>query len=376
LLDTTIKNNSHGIFKHVSLTLLILLLAVFNTRALAAGNTKPSDADAMLRDIAVSKICAQLNNRFREIQGVDMQGNSVVSGTLWISDCNAKTSKLEADKLALSLQMQGWRWLNRSNSKLGATFDVNEIVRFTVDVAIDGEIDSEYSTVDKILYASYKPSKEVEIDFKVAGNVDVDKDSIWSSVVSGAATMVGQSPESIANQRFDKIGEQRFKQKLDDGVSMAYNMCSGERVVELRQVNTTQLKQKLASNQQDAYKDVALPPTTLLLFGPYKDSKDNIEIVLNQQEDDALDTFFICQEEAVKVANEYMRGSSESPTVPNMFMQKLDAKYKDLPDKNVEPKCPVIALVKAKSSKDSVIDFKFKVQSSFDKTALLDCDAN
>nr|WP_136252773.1 hypothetical protein [Ningiella ruwaisensis] len=356
--------------KRISYLFISFVISLFMTSVHANG----ADFEAVLSDVAAAKICEQLDNRFREIEGLDTQGNSVISGTLWVADCVAQTNLQAPEKLTLNLQLEGWRWLNRNSSKLGADFKVNEVVRFTVKVIFEGAISSDYSAQDKIMYIRYHPYNEVQIDFKVAGDVDVDKQSVWSSFVSGAATMVGQSPDSIADERFDKIGEKRFKQKLEDGVSMAYSLCTGERIVELGQLDSNALKQALINRKESDVKPVALPSSSILLFGPYSSSSDHIDIVIESETHEPVETLFLCQNDAVKIARDYMQGNARSPIVPAALRSASDKYAKAFSNRNENDDCPVIGLLRTKSAQAAVVDFKFSVANRGKPEGFLRCE--
>lgn len=332
-----------------------------------------SNLPAALADIAGSKICSRLENRFRGLQSENSQGEKVYSGTLWIHSCKVNYDEDNQDIMTLNLGVKGWRWLDREKEKLGADFNVSEFARFQVDVGLTGRVKYHYDPTSKNFALWFKPVKEPAVNFDASGDVDVDKEGMWGTVLAGAASMVGQSPDSMADEKLVETGAKRFSDKMENGFSAAIDFCSGYVVSKLGQIDQASLFSQLDKKQNAEYNQVDLVPSSFLLFGPYGEQSTLLDLRLKVNNNADFNNKLICMEDALNLAQAYMQGNDRTPEVPGIKLVK-DNDEGDVSLKNSDQTCPVVAMFSTDKSVKKKASFEFKVRDFSDPKPLMKCD--
>ncbi|QJR82630.1 hypothetical protein CA267_018665 [Alteromonas pelagimontana] len=162
--------------------------------------TESEHLSAALVDIAGKRICDRLQNRYRGLKRDLPGGATAYSGTLWIHSCEVEYNEKQQDIITLLLGIEGWRWLYREKEKLGAEFKVSEFAQFQVDISLQGRVAAKYDPQAKRLAMWLKPTETPEVNFKASGDVDVEKEGMWGAVLAGAASLIGQSPDTLADE--------------------------------------------------------------------------------------------------------------------------------------------------------------------------------
>ena len=356
----------------MKLCLLILcaLCCLYGKSALAESD----NLSAAAADVAGKKICDRLQHRFRGLQNKKENGKEAYIGTLWIHSCDVAYDESQQNTMTLSLGINGWRWLDREKDVLGADYSTDEFARFEVDVDLTGEVITQYEPQSKRLALWFRPFNSPEVDFKASGDVDIDKESMWGSALAGAATLVGQSPDTIADEKLAQKGEQRFMDKIAEGFSAAIDLCSGEVVSELGQPDQKKLLGKLDTKQTSDFKNVDLAPSTFLLFGPYGEQSPALNLVLRQDKSDNFQSKLLCVDDAVKLAKAYMAGSDRTPDVPSVEMIRKDTENRDISLTGKNQNCPVVAMFASDKNVKKHAAFKFKVRDNDDPQPLAVCN--
>lgn len=345
-------------------------LSWFSMSALGQEN----NLSAAVTDFAGAKICERLENRFRGLQRKNAQGDKVYSGTLWIHACEVTYDPNDQNVMTLKLGVRGWRWLEREKEKLGASFDVDEFVRFEVNTALTGRTKSFYAPEDKKLAFWFTPVEPPQVDFKSAGDVDVDKEGMWGTVLAGAATLVGESPDTVADQKLVDKAEQRFRKKMADGFSTAIDLCSGRIVSALGQLDQATLFTKLDGQQNTSFKQVELAPSSFLLFGPYGEQSQSLDLELQLGKATHVQHRLVCAKDAIQLAQAYMKGNNRTPEVPELELVKENVDGGKVSLQSGAQACPVVTML---STDDSVAErsaFKYKVVGFDDPQPLMRCD--
>lgn len=354
-----------------------LCLSILCTLCCLYGKSAQAESDnlsAAAADVAGKKICDRLQNRFRGLQSKKENGEKAYSGTLWIHSCEVVYDDSQQDVMTLSLGINGWRWLDREKDVLGANYSTDEFARFEVDVDLTGEVITQYEPQSKRLALWFRPTKSPKVDFKASGDVDIDKESMWGSALAGAATLIGQSPDTIADEKLASKGEQRFTDKIAEGFSAAIDFCSGKVVSELGQPDEKTLLGKLDDEQSSGFKNVDLAPSTFLLFGPYGEQSPALNLVLRQDKSDNFQSKLVCVDDAIKLAKAYMAGNDRTPDVPSIDMVRDDAGNGDISLTGKNQTCPVVALFATDKSVKQHAAFTFKVQDNDGPKPLAVCN--
>lgn len=347
----------------------IAVLSLFSLGTPAQDN----NLSAALVDVAGAKICNRLTDSFRGIQRNNSQGERVYSGTLWIHACEVSYDSDNQDIMTLQLGFKGWRWLNREKEKLGADFSVSEFARFQVDVGLTGRVKSHYEPDANQFALWFKPVKAPQVNFEASGDVDVDKEGMWGTVLAGAATLLGQSPDTLADQKLVDQGEQQFTKKMAEGFSTAIDFCSGRSVSELGQIEKATLYSRLSSSQSASFKQVDLTPASFLLFGPYGEQSEMLDLQLRVANPADFQNKLICLEDAVQLAQAYMEGNNRTPDVPSIKLVKNDASEGEMSLRNETQTCPVVALFSTDKSLEKRTSLEFRVRDYSAPQPLMSC---
>jgi hypothetical protein len=148
----------------------------------------------------------------------------VRTGTLWIRGCQITH---EGTRVTFSLSGNGWQWADQTKHEAGGTFVVREYVKFEVHATVVGALDVAYTPGDHVMNVWYSPSEPPKIDFTPIGGVEVDREGLWSSVIGGVSSLIGQSPESQGEHTAKQQGTQQFETTLGSGLTVATNLCTG-----------------------------------------------------------------------------------------------------------------------------------------------------
>ena len=176
----------------------------------------------LLVAIADARACKEVRNSFHSLRSSDAP--DTVTGDLWIRECSIES---RGTRLKFHFAGDGWQRVDQSTKKLGAEFSVNDYVRFHASATLEGTLDLAYDPKTHIATLWFKPSRPPEVKFEPLGKVKVDEHGLWSSIIGGIATVVGKAPGKEARKQVEQQGQQSFASKLDDGMTVTFNACSG-----------------------------------------------------------------------------------------------------------------------------------------------------
>lgn len=191
----------------------------------AAGN---ADLRVMLSDIASSKACGMIRGGFSGLRAPDHP--DVVDGVLWIRGC--EISNVGAH-VTFRLTGNGWLWVDQTKSKGGGSFTVHQYVRFSIATTIQGGIDIAYDRQAHVVTLWFTPDRAPDVAFKTIGDIDVDREGMWSSVVGALGTAFASSPEDLALTQAASQGTRDLDAQFSQGMSVTINLCTGLRRVQL-----------------------------------------------------------------------------------------------------------------------------------------------
>jgi hypothetical protein len=225
--------------------------------------TAADDAELrqMIAEIAGVRACGQLRGMFRPIRASDAD-DSPITGTAWLQEC--QTIPRGTD-ITLQLAGRGWRWVSRDSEAAGATFEVDTYVRFTFSVELRGPLDVAYSPDSHVFTLWFTPDGTPRTTFEPIGDVDVDRDGLWSSVVGGLATIAGSSPEDRAGDKVSDEGQSAFAKEFAKGISVTIDLCSGEVRSDLTHARKGEM---IGPRSKSRTERARLQPGGIVLHGP------------------------------------------------------------------------------------------------------------
>lgn len=296
----------------------------------AAGD---ADLRVMLSELASSKACGMIRGGFQGLRAPDRP--DVVTGVLWIRQCEITNVGVN---VRFRISGNGWLWVDQTRSKAGGTFTVRQYVRFSISATIRGAIDIFYDRDAHVATLWFTPDRAPEVKFKTIGDIDVDSEGVWSSVVGTLGTVFSSSPTDLAQIQATSRGTRELSAKLARGFAVTINLCTGLRRVHLGQPPKGKMG---AADVGETWRVPAeIQPGGVMIIGP-----QNAEHGMTLQAEasrGAARLTLVCAERADAVAAEYMAGRI-TPNVP--VLGTIDVRTKARLE--IEPTtCPVVVVAR------------------------------
>ena len=229
----------------------------------AVGDT---DLRVMLAELASAKACERIADTFR---GLRAEGRKdVTTGVLWMRDC-----KITNDGTSVTFRLggQGWQWTEKKQQKAGAEFEVRDYVKFDVRATIHGAIDIGYDRDKHIVSLWFSPTKTPDIKFTPLGDIPVDENGLWSSIVGGIATAATESPEEQSKDKAEQQGEQTFAKEMVKGMTVAIDLCTGYQRFSMGRPAKGELGPPDPGETKQ--RPIEIQPRGMIVFGPYEAPK-------------------------------------------------------------------------------------------------------
>ncbi|HEY1546569.1 MAG TPA: hypothetical protein VGG28_02050 [Kofleriaceae bacterium] len=257
------------------------------------------DMRALVADLVSSKACEQFEHDMRGM--VDDKDKSKVTGVLWIRQCKIT---LEADRMHVTFELagNGWQWNHTVKHQAGGTFEVDQWVKFGVDLKLVGAFDIAYSRPDHVVTLWFTPDRDPEVKFTPVGDVSVDPKGAWSSIVGGMGSVFGKSPDREGKKSAQQQGEQMFGKAFHDGFAITVDLCTSA----IRFAMDRPKKGEMAPAPIGQTMDIAaeLQPNGVMMFGPYEDPKG---MSIDAQVDGgAARLYLACVDQAEAVAQGFL----------------------------------------------------------------------
>ncbi|MGQ9424781.1 hypothetical protein ACXYTJ_02390 [Gilvimarinus sp. F26214L] len=278
-------------------TLLVGLAAGTPGWAQATDGGRDSNLLLALAQMAGMHVCDHMRDRFRNLETGSREGESATSGTLWMEDCAAH---VDGTRLSIALGGQGWRWVYRVKQQAGADFELSQYATFAVDVRVEGNLDAGYDEENRIFHFWFKPLDEPTVSFRPIGDVDVDTEGLWSSVVGGAASLFSRSPDDRAREQLQAVGRENLKEKFSEGFTASLNFCTGRLDVGLGINGEDAAEPDMQEESIQAY----MHEGGLILDGPY--DVDPRQFAVNIEGDGPMLAELMCVNEAVALARAFV----------------------------------------------------------------------
>lgn len=262
----------------------------------------------LLVDLAVANICPRVRKHFRSLTGEGaslVRGIEPVIGNLWIQDC--VTGENQPGYFDLMVEGSGWRWIDREATRLGATFYVDEYVRFAFRLDMSFQPEIQYDLENHIAVVWFKPAKSMDITLTVVGDTNVRRGNFWTKVVGAGAAIFGASPEERVAEKIQQKFEKEFKSKLDGGITLMLDLCTGQYDVLFGAYSARKMPETPLPGRGRPYhanKRVVLKPGALFLSGPFQKDKEITAFLKVTQ--GRVKVAWMCDEQAVRLATAYM----------------------------------------------------------------------
>jgi hypothetical protein len=264
------------------------------------GAVGDSDLRVMLTELASAKACELIRGQFRPLRAADRP--DVVTGILWIREC--KISNV-GTQVTVALSGSGWQWAAQEQHKAGATFAIQQYVKFGMTASIPGALDIAYAPSDHIVSLWFTPATPPEVTFTPLGDIDVDRKGTWSSVVGAVASVFGQSPEHLANGAAKEQGGHELEKQLADGLSLTINLCTGLARFHLGREPKGTLNKPDAGETKKV--PIELQPNALMVFGPQLVGEAGFTANVDSP-NGALHAALACADQADLLAAAYVAG--------------------------------------------------------------------
>ncbi len=271
------------------------------------------DLRALMIDLAAFRACGYLQGRILTLSSGGASSPAdrrTVTGNFWIDSCN--TEQTDPGHLRISISGKGWRWISRQRQRLGAEFELDEYVKFLAQVTMVGTFDMAYARQDHIVTVWFVPTRPVEVDFQIQGDVDVDTESLWSSIMGQGAEILGGSPEERARQDITKKASRRFRSRLSSGLTLIIDLCTGQRYTRFGTFPAGQLPDQAPDPKERpllAHNNAVLHRNGILMSGPFETDKPVIAR-LEARDGGEAHAAIVCQDDARRIADSYVNGNN------------------------------------------------------------------
>ncbi len=334
---------------------------------------KAENLKALMVDLAAYNICERLKGRYHTLsaRGSSSKGGKKTNtGMIRIDRCEARET--DSKQLHIELSGIGWQWISRDKEQLGATFTVDDNAKFAVDISMVGTFDTAYDQEKHVLNVWFVPSRLVDVDLKVMGNVQVDADSIWSSIVGIAGSLVGKSPEERAEKTIRKQGSRLFQSKLSSGLTLIVDLCSGKHYFKLGTFPAGELPESAAPGKSYLVNSTGvLHPGSMLAAGPF-DVDKSLTAAFTAAEG-GVRAIFVCEGDAEKITEAYMN-DAPLPGIKPLAEKIVRSGKPDTLRIGSDPGCRVVLIMTLPGKQAAAATFDYAAYHEGEKTKpLMDC---
>ena len=337
---------------------------------------KFKDLQELLVDLVAYSGCDHIDRiMLLSPEGAETTGQSgTVSGILWIRDCQIE--KLDPTNIQVDISGIGWRWVEREITKAGATFALDQNVRFEMSLSTVGTFDMVYSPKEKLITVWFVPTREVEATFTIRGAIDVDTESLWDSIIGQAAKITGKTPQQRAVERIRKVGTRTIQTKLDQGFTIVMDLCTGQQYMKFGKLEAGRLPKKAAAQDDRSYEletAVNLHYKSIIMAGPFEKGKYIADFY--DVDNGSFEALWVCRDEAERIAHKYVNGEN---------ITKVDAIRREVVHEgekvtfefSVDTECPLVLLTRPFPDASLSVTFQCQIYSSEQEKGkqLVDCE--
>ncbi len=305
-----------------------------------------------IRELAIDLLnynaCGRLKDRIfvlSQKQGASGgTGKAPSVGSFWLRSCS--TTQIDSQHVRVTISGIGWRYLSRKKTPASAEFELDENVKFQVDVSTTGTVDLAYDQKKKIATGYFVPTDSVDVTISVIGDLDIETEDIWSSIVGTAAEVVGAAPEERAEQSIQKKGSRKLRSRLDHGMTVIIDLCTGQRYTRFGTFPPGEIPQSAETDTDinfQANSPAILYRNSIVMTGPFATNKPLIAYV-EVDSGNPIVARWLCSYNAEKIAEAYVRNDSITTVEP--VDEQIVGRGKPITmraDTNL--KCPVVLML-------------------------------
>lgn len=335
------------------------------------------DLSALTIDLAGYHACERLEDHILTLSSAGAAtpaDRRTVTGNFWVDDC--KMQEVDSRQLGFTVSGQGWRWISHQEKNLGAEFELDQYVKFSAHVSMVGTFDVAYAEQDHIATIWFVPTRPVEVDFEVLGDVNVDTGSLWSSIVGQGAEILGESPEERALADIRQKGARKFRSRLSSGLTLIIDLCTGQRFIKFGTFPAGQLPDQASRSQGVptlAHNHAVLHAGGILMSGPF-DAGEPVIARVDVRKGGAVRATMVCQEDARRIADAYKSGSvlPEVEALADATALPGSAGRLEVPP---GAGCPLVLVMRPVDERDTPLSFSFQVyHEGAERKPLVKCD--
>ncbi len=301
------------------------------------------DIRALVNDLIAGKVCDQVKHHFSGLR--DAKRNHVLIGSMWLRDCAIEN---EGDHLAIQVTGSGWEWVDQTQKKAGGTFVVKQYVKFDVSVKLAGTVDLAYDPKVHVASLWYTPTKTADVEFKPRNEIEVDRDGAWSSIIGGAGSLIGTSPEETADKTAVQKGTSAIELANAKGLSIAVDLCTNTvRTSSKRQPRGKMPKPSIGESERI---EAEVQNFGVMIFGPYPATTGmtiNVEV-----QGGSAQMYLACLDQAEAVSQAFL--DNKPNTAKPLAGEVISGKGTLHAPKE---KCPVVVV--ARSIQPTAVQFTF-----------------
>jgi hypothetical protein len=264
------------------------------------------DLRVMVTELASMKACAMIRGGFQGLRAADHP--DTVTGVLWIRECEISNTGLH---VTFHIVGNGWLWVEQTHNEKGGTFAVRQYVRFGIDTTIHGGLDMAYDRKAHVATVWFTPDRKPAVEFTTIGDVDVDRQGVWSSIIGAVGTVFTTSPEDAAAGQAKEQGTEQLATKLANGLSVTINLCTGLLRTQLGRPKKGEMGAADVGETRKVL--VEVQPGGAILIGPQR-AEDGMTLQVDASQGGVRLTV-MCAKHATTIANAIIAGQP-MPTVP------------------------------------------------------------
>jgi len=328
---------------------------------------------ALMIDFAGYNACDRIRGQYIPLSsgGSSSDGKKTNAGIIRIDSCSA--GEVDPRHLRIELTGIGWQWISRKKDRLGATFTVNDYAKFNVQISMVGTFDMAYNKGEHILTVWFVPTEPVDANLKVLGDVEVDTESLWSSMVGAAASLVGESPEKRAETTISTKGDRMFKSKLSKGMTLILDLCTGRHYFKLGSFPPGQLPESASKGKKFLVNSRGIiHEGGMLMAGPFGSGKPVIARISPSR--GTVEASIVCEESAKNLADAYANGKA----LPEVSVLAEETARPGKPASmrvKADPGCEVVLVMRSRQGQKGVSAFDYLAYSEGEKPEpLVGCD--
>lgn len=196
------------------------------------------DLRVLLAELGAQNVCGVLEGSFVQLisAGSAAEGDGeddtssdppLGTGRLWVQSCSAEDVRGD---LRIEIGGLGWQWIDRESRLLGATFEVEEYVRFRAALTVTGEVRPTYARGSKLLQLTLQPTDPIVASLHPIQPVDVHSIGIWSRLVAHIlSALTGKGMDARGRELVEEQGTLELRMELEEGMAVAVDLCTGHR---------------------------------------------------------------------------------------------------------------------------------------------------